>query len=179
MVICLPIQEIQIWKIPWRRKWQPTPVFLLGKSHGRRSPEGYNTWGHKDRTWLIDWAHSVYTGLYVTIEAKIKMWRQYMLNRHVMLILFLSSRRTRHAPKSSSLHEKKGFPCAFKVTCKGLALDNGWAFNLTPSASLLGIHPATSTEYCNSIQDQYFWRKWGQTNWAMRQKSSFLNRSSL
>jgi len=24
-------------KIPWRRKWQPTPIFLLGKSHGQRS----------------------------------------------------------------------------------------------------------------------------------------------
>ena len=26
-------------KIPWRRKWQPTPVFLPGKSHGQRSLE--------------------------------------------------------------------------------------------------------------------------------------------
>ena len=25
-------------KIPWRRAWQPTPVFLPGKSHGQRSP---------------------------------------------------------------------------------------------------------------------------------------------
>ena len=28
-------------KIPWRRKWQPTPVFLPGKFHRQRSPEGY------------------------------------------------------------------------------------------------------------------------------------------
>ena len=28
-------------KIPWRRKWQPTPVFLLGKFHGQRSLTGY------------------------------------------------------------------------------------------------------------------------------------------
>ena len=27
----------QTWKIPWRRKWQPPPVFLLGKSYGERS----------------------------------------------------------------------------------------------------------------------------------------------
>ena len=25
-------------KIPWRRAWQPTPVFLPGESHGQRSP---------------------------------------------------------------------------------------------------------------------------------------------
>ena len=31
-----------VGKIPWRRKWQPTPVFLPGKSHGQRSLEGYS-----------------------------------------------------------------------------------------------------------------------------------------
>ena len=36
-----------IGKIPWRREWQPTPVFLLGKSHGQRSLVGYNPWGRK------------------------------------------------------------------------------------------------------------------------------------
>ena len=34
-------------KIPWRRKWQPTPVFLPGRSHGKRSLAGYSPWGHK------------------------------------------------------------------------------------------------------------------------------------
>jgi len=34
-------------KIPWRRKWQPTPVFLPGESHGQRSLEGYSLWGPK------------------------------------------------------------------------------------------------------------------------------------
>ena len=32
----------------WRRKWQPTPVLLPGKSHGLRSPVGYSPWGHKE-----------------------------------------------------------------------------------------------------------------------------------
>ena len=31
-----------VGKIPWSRKWQPTPVFLPGKSHGQRSPAGYS-----------------------------------------------------------------------------------------------------------------------------------------
>ena len=34
-------------KIPWRRKWRPTPVFLPGKSHGQRSLVGYSPWGLK------------------------------------------------------------------------------------------------------------------------------------
>ena len=33
---------------PWRRAWQPTPVFLLGESHGQRSLEGYSPWGLKE-----------------------------------------------------------------------------------------------------------------------------------
>ena len=32
-------------KIPWRRKWQPTPVFLPGKSHRQRSLVGYTVHG--------------------------------------------------------------------------------------------------------------------------------------
>ena len=35
-------------KIPWRRKWQPAPVFLPGKSHGERSLVGYSPWDHKE-----------------------------------------------------------------------------------------------------------------------------------
>ena len=35
-------------RIPWRREWQPTPVFLPGESHGQRSLEGYSPWGLKE-----------------------------------------------------------------------------------------------------------------------------------
>ena len=34
--------------IPWRGKWQPTPVLLPGKAHGQRSLVGYSPWGHKE-----------------------------------------------------------------------------------------------------------------------------------
>ena len=36
-----------VGKIPWRRKWQPTPVFLPRKFHGQRSLLGYSPWGCK------------------------------------------------------------------------------------------------------------------------------------
>ena len=50
MVNNLPaMQEIRfdplIGKIPWSRKWHPTQVFLVGKSHGQRSLAGYSPWG--------------------------------------------------------------------------------------------------------------------------------------
>ena len=37
-----------VGNIPWRRKWQPIPVFFPGKSHGQRSLVGYSPWGHKE-----------------------------------------------------------------------------------------------------------------------------------
>ena len=37
-----------VGKIPWRRVWQPTPVFLLGESHGLGSLLGYSPWGHRE-----------------------------------------------------------------------------------------------------------------------------------
>ena len=50
-----------IWKIPWRRAWQPTPVFLPGESHERRSLAGYSPWGCRVRH---DWVtkHSTAQG---------------------------------------------------------------------------------------------------------------------
>ena len=36
-----------VYRGPWRKKWQPTPVFLPGESHGQRSLADYSPWGHK------------------------------------------------------------------------------------------------------------------------------------
>ena len=75
MVKNLPaMQETQahpwVGKVPWRRKWQPTPVFLLGKSHGQRSLVSYNPWGHKELDMIEQLTHTsvwgeerVYMGL--------------------------------------------------------------------------------------------------------------------
>ena len=35
------------WEGSLERKWQPTPIFLPGKSHGQKSLASYNLWGHK------------------------------------------------------------------------------------------------------------------------------------
>ena len=50
-----PMQETQdtqilslVWNISWSRKWQPTPVFLPGKSNGQRSLADYSLWDHRE-----------------------------------------------------------------------------------------------------------------------------------
>ena len=52
---CNAVQETretqdQSWvlRIPWRKAWQPTPVFLPGESHGQRSVSDYNPWSCKE-----------------------------------------------------------------------------------------------------------------------------------
>ena len=42
--------EFDPWvgKIPWRRKWQPTPVFLPEEFHGQKSLMGCSPQGHKE-----------------------------------------------------------------------------------------------------------------------------------
>ena len=45
-----------VGKIPWRRKWQPTPVFLPGESHGQSSLIGYSPRGHKELD-TTEWLH--------------------------------------------------------------------------------------------------------------------------
>ena len=40
----------------WRRQWHPTPVLLLGKSHGRRSLVGCSPWGHWE-SHMTEWLH--------------------------------------------------------------------------------------------------------------------------
>ena len=65
--VCLPMQETWdvgsipfVWKIPWRRAWQHTPVFLPGESHGQRSLAGYSPWGSResDKTKLLTYIHT-------------------------------------------------------------------------------------------------------------------------
>ena len=50
-----------VGKIPWRRKWQSTPVFLPEKSHGRRSLVGHSPW--PDKGVRHDWVHMHTWGL--------------------------------------------------------------------------------------------------------------------
>ena len=68
--MCLPIKRCQrhefdpwVRKIPWRRKWQPTPVFLPGESHRQRSLAGYSPGGHKEAD-TAEWWSTTETSYY-------------------------------------------------------------------------------------------------------------------
>ena len=70
-IICLqcrrPGFDPWVGKIPWRRKWLPTPAFLPGEFHGQRSLVGYSPWGHKELDmleWLSTYAHTILITLF-------------------------------------------------------------------------------------------------------------------
>ena len=56
------VQDTWVRKIPWRRAWQPTPVFLPGKLQGQRSMVGYTPQGRKDldMTDRLSTLHKIY-----------------------------------------------------------------------------------------------------------------------
>ena len=66
-----------IRKIPWKRKWQPTPVFLLGKFHGHRSLAGYSPQGHKEcdmTEWLSTHAYIHTSCTHGRNPGKLTLW---------------------------------------------------------------------------------------------------------
>ena len=48
-----------VWEDPLERKWQPTPVLLLGELHGHRNLAGYSPWGYKQ----LDMTEATYIAL--------------------------------------------------------------------------------------------------------------------
>ena len=63
-------------KMPWRRKGQPTPVFLPGESHGERNLGGYTLWVTKSQTWLnlaqLQWSKYGLIALRTSFEVEIQ-----------------------------------------------------------------------------------------------------------
>ena len=74
------------WEDPCRRKWQPTPVFLPGESHGRRNLVGYSPWGRKESD-MTEQLH--FTSLHVILKLCLYMPGWLALQGH-RLLLFTS-----------------------------------------------------------------------------------------
>ena len=54
-----------VWKICWRREWQPTPAFLSGEFHGQRRLAGYSPWGCRvGHDWVTN-THLLHIALWV------------------------------------------------------------------------------------------------------------------
>ena len=65
-----------VGKIPWRRRWQSTPVLLPGKSHGHRSLVGYSPWGRKESSSFQACSKTVYTYICIYVSPFILLHQQ-------------------------------------------------------------------------------------------------------
>ena len=61
-------------KIPWRRKWQPTPVFLLGESHRPQRLVDCSPWGHKELAVTVHTAHTLLGALLSSFTSRFHNW---------------------------------------------------------------------------------------------------------
>ena len=62
------------WEDPWRREWQPTPIFLPGQSHGQRSLADYSPWGCKESDTTDNW-HTLSHTVICKWMSKIKRYK--------------------------------------------------------------------------------------------------------
>ena len=117
MVKCLPTMPTMwetrfnpwIGKLSWRRKWQPTPVFLPGKPHGWWNLVGYNPWGRKESD-TTERLH-FHSHLYMTIGKTVTLTMWTFVSK-VMSLLFhtLSRFVIAFLPRSKCLNFR---PCAW------------------------------------------------------------------
>ena len=79
-----------VGKIPWRRKWQCTPVFLPGESHGQRSVAGYSPWGGKelDMTKVTEHMFRVKIKSYLIFKTWVPLCFLYNCQINIYLLLF-------------------------------------------------------------------------------------------
>ena len=97
-----------VGKIPCRRKWQPTPVPLPGKSHGQRSLVGYSPWGCKE----LDTPEQIHSLLWYTVTTRLFVIREWgnLCSRDIRLIEFKETLRNKNKVIRTLL-------CLFNVTC--------------------------------------------------------------
>ena len=68
--------------IPWKKKWQPTSVFLPGESHGQRSLEVYSPWGCKQ----LDMTEQLTTAFFLLSLQELRVSQEdRMIHRHLSL----------------------------------------------------------------------------------------------
>ena len=102
-------QETQVWSLgqedPWRRKWQPTPVFLPAESHEQRSLSGYRPWGDNelDRTErLNDNIEKMYKAIVAVSNSWLYVWHKkfgVLFSQHFRMFKLFIYKRLKYLSK--------------------------------------------------------------------------------
>ena len=138
-------------KLPWRRKWQPTPVFVPGESHGQRSLVGYSPWGCKE-------SDTAKGSALVLAEASVPALLFLSLEIFEGLASFISSfiwsRNLFENLLSFGIYRRKVEMTIVRNTVLS-----------RPLTLALGIY---STEFTTYLGSKKALRRWGSINWALK-----------
>ena len=77
--------EPWVSKIPWGRKWQPTPLFLSEKFQGQRSLVDYSSRGHKG-DWMNEHSHTHIDSIIAPVEKQ--LWKDGILSHQMKCMLY-------------------------------------------------------------------------------------------
>ena len=121
-----------VGKIPWRREWQPTPVFFPGETRGQRSLAGYSPWGCKESDMTER----------LTLQAL--LW---FLNvcRVLFVPLFHRSHSSQPLPPSNPQHKKLQPPVTFLQVSSFVIHRDGYF-----TSEVGDVHFLFSLSFCSS-----------------------------
>ena len=97
-----------VGKIPWRKKWQPTPVLLPEKSHGQRSLVGCSPWGCRESD-TTEWLY-----LLTYLLTYLPLWGL----THVLCSRWLST-----SPRKFKVQSRNEAVCSGKTSRIGIQTD--------------------------------------------------------
>ena len=123
-------------KIPWKRKWQPTPVFSPEESRGQRSRVGYSPWVAKSWTWPS--THACIISWFYIYEFTFNL---FTTSKLILMLPSQSPEHTHRAGKTLS-YQTHLFPTEVK---QGIVLLGSQRDNQCPLEGLFG---ATFSHFC-------------------------------
>ena len=155
-----------IGKIPWRRKWKPTPVCFPGESHAQRSLADYSPWGHKESDtteWptltkvLLSLFRILLLLIWISSSEKGHDWRSEMVSSHVAGVKWCG-----HSPSVLSAPTLRTFTASACTSSKRDCFKNGVSSNFRSHHYCLfvitgkNIH-YTTKRFCYPVFVNYDW----------------------
>ena len=143
--ICLQCRRPElnpwVWKIPWRREWQPTLVFLPGKSHGQRSLAGYSPWGRKKSDTTEKLTH--------LLSTECDQWLRWGSHGWVEECKLKTSPSTRLSCPNAALREGLCYLCRDWTGERLSPLDQ---YHLGAAEGHISITPSGSEKFCWAVE---------------------------
>ena len=155
-----------VGKIPWRRAWQPTPVFLPGESHGQRSLVGYSPWGCRLRhnwtnlacthvhiepwAWNYHWGKTGSFGWTRLLFMKRKEWCCIEGKENLIRTVYLRKEKRNFLKSINKVYSANNYPILFcqREMTVGWEMDKQFLYPVDINKELVQPHIRTMKWIC-------------------------------